>query len=240
MNLVMLNAQGHRPEKINTIFRLEDTGVKTVTANGGHQGMNDEHGYQGPGQHNPENKISSPVQTALGIGCLGCLGLIIIVAGVMGWVYYHGKTTLSPMAADFIRLAESGEYDAAYEELGQGWKNEQSLDQFKDYYTNYIKALGNRRSLKFFKSQENVTTTDGRTAVVSFKATYEKGNATLVVSMKKYDDQWRVIGCKYASPFFSKLLACSECGNRQKALTKFCSNCGALMPVEKHEDEPVD
>ncbi len=197
--------------------------------------MTEDYDAHGFGQHDPARRKSSLVQNSLGIGCLGCLGLIIIVTCLFMWAYYHGKSDLRPVAEKFIRLAESGQYEAAYQEIGKDWSEIQSFEQFETYYATCTQVLGNRKSLKFIQVAQNASTSEGRTAVLTFRANYDNGAVTLVVSMKKYGDQWRVFGCRYQSPLFEESLTCSECGTLHGSFVKYCSNCGALMSEEEQQ-----
>ena len=93
------------------------------------------------------------------------------------------------------------------------------------------------KSLKFTTVKQNTSSGQGRTAILAFNATYDNSAVTLTITMKKYSDQWRVIGCNYKTPFFEKFLTCSECETLHQSFVKYCSNCGSLMPAEKPDEE---
>jgi hypothetical protein len=200
--------------------------------------MNESHEYGGSGRQGQGNGGSGWVKNALGIGCLGCLTLVILVACLFGWIYYQGKTELTPIAEAYIRLAESGDYAAAYEEAGEDWREQQSFEEFESFYATYVEPLGERRSLTFTGTRQNTSTASGRTAVLAFTGVYDwSRDVKLTVTMKKYDGQWKVIGCHYQTSFFGELLTCDACGETQSEMTRFCPDCGAPMAAAQSGEE---
>ena len=174
------------------------------------------------------SKRSNTHWWVIGSGCVGCLGIIVLVAVGFGWLFFQGRSDLTPITEEFLVAAESGRYEAAYDMTGETWQETQTLDQFRAFCTLVNNTLGERHSLtsRGFAFHSG---TQGRTAKATYFAKYEHDDVTITVSLKKYADQWKVDGCHYGSKLFSKDRVCPDCGSANDAAGQYCSQCGVQL-----------
>ena len=183
-------------------------------------------------------------QKKRGHGCFfyGCITVVVLVAvcvGALVAVFLYGKGQVAPCCEAYLSAVEQGDYETAYQQIGERWKQQQSFEQYVDFEKALRETLGTCRD----KSVGHVSISSRPGAAyarIVYNAEFENGLGTIVFSLEKEQGQWVVQGVNYNSPVLIPLLECPHCGVTQKSITKFCADCGKPMRPSTEADDPTE
>jgi hypothetical protein len=115
----------------------------------------------------------------------------------------------------------------------------------KEQYADIGKAISTRlgrlqaKSLKGF----NMRQVNADSLVdVTYGATFEKANGTIVARLKIQNGEWKLVSFRVTSPEFQKDVAtakCAKCGAPHARDARFCPACGNAIPHDKTISEPL-
>jgi len=143
-------------------------------------------------------------------GCITTVVLVMLLAGGAFALYQYGMKALVPACQPYLDAVKAGDFDAAYDVVGQAWRDEQSKDKFVAFHRKMAEQLGAAKSLSF--AGVNVETQKGAArATLTFDAEFENTDAVTTITLGREDGKWKVIGighdigaamAPYADPYF--------------------------------------
>jgi predicted RNA-binding Zn-ribbon protein involved in translation (DUF1610 family) len=71
---------------------------------------------------------------------------------------------------------------------------------------------------------------------VTYNATFEKGDGTIIAKLKKQDGAWKFVTFHVSSTVFEQDIAtatCSSCGQPHAATARFCPTCGSEIAKDE-------
>ena len=176
------------------------------------------------------------------VGCGALVGLLAIAGIGFVFLFSKGRSDFTPYLEDYLALVDRQQDERAYDSLGDEWKAAQSFEEYDEFAELMRHALGQHRSVRtisfFYRKDLGAPTR----AQVVFRAEFEKDQAVLRTTFRKYEDEWRLEGLRYESDSVVSALTCPHCETVNDHAAEYCSKCGEKIarPWERVEGEPVD
>ena len=177
---------------------------------------------------------------AIVIATCGGLGILLIgsCAGLLFMGFKNTDASVSPRIAAMFLAIRNDTFGETYEtETTQELRNVVSKEQYKalgDSIGVRLGALKSKSMQGFNMRQFNADSY----VDVTYNATFEKGNGTIVAKLKKQNGKWRFVTFRVNSPVFEQDLVtatCSSCGEPHSATARFCPKCGAAIAASTTE-----
>ena len=162
-------------------------------------------------------------------GCLTLVMLGVVLAGGCLTFFLHGKRKLGAPCEQYLAAVERGDYQAAYQMVGNRWKQEQSFEEYVALEKMLRQALGKFHKKSAMGVRAFAAPRRGGVGQILYRARFENGECTITFSLEKSQGQWVIEAVHYDSPALLDLLTCPHCGAFQKSFGKFCANCGKPM-----------
>ncbi|MGI8908536.1 MAG: DUF4019 domain-containing protein [Candidatus Sumerlaeaceae bacterium] len=158
-------------------------------------------------------------------GCMCSILAVLLGVGACVGVINYGNSNLAPVCDRFLTLVDADKLKDAYAHTGPGWKESQSEEDFRAYITAVKSALG--PLVRKQSSRTGVFMRNGATlGELSYEARYAKDDATLRFALEKVNDAWVIQALTIEAKALQDRFTCPSCGQKQKRVAKFCSNCG--------------
>jgi len=160
----------------------------------------------------PENETGQLDSTSpppkRGHGCFyyGCLTLIvgiIAIGSIFGGIFWYGRKTLAPVCENYFNLIENRNYSAAYQSLGNLYKQKQTAPDFEEMQKRFRQQMGPLQQKSMSGVNISTDTTNGTRATAKYDCTYATGKADLEFHLAKNSGTWVIEGIAFNSPSFS-------------------------------------
>ena len=175
-----------------------------------------------------------------------CAGFgILVIASCAGLLYVGFKNadaTVSPRIDTLLSAIENDTFAETYEtETTQELRDVSTKQQYTDLGKAIHVRLGalKTKSLQGFHMQQSGA---GSYVDVTYTATFEKGDGTIIAKMKLQGGEWKFVSFRVDSPVFEQDIAtenCATCGEPYASNASFCPSCGAKVSSGDDSDEPV-
>ena len=185
-------------------------------------------------------KESKTFRNVVLTGCLGCLGIIVLVAIGVATLFFWSKDTIGTPAMTFVETLESRDYEAAYALTGGDWRHGSTPKEFEETYAKILDDLGPRISIKSAGFSFDGDFMSPSRGVATYSARYEDAGQVFVrVEMTRVDGEWRVIDTTYSSRIRQQheVESCPHCGARVESPDSFCAQCGGRLD-DGPEEQP--
>lgn len=120
-----------------------------------------------------------------GIGCLLAILLVATCVGGAGYLFQTARSGTADVVEPFFEDLHAGRWDRAYERLGPGWRGRMDPDAFRAEFEPLIERVGALSDLDIRSLQAEV---DEGTKDIRYRATFERGVATVAVRLVTGDD----------------------------------------------------
>jgi hypothetical protein len=112
--------------------------------------------------------------------------------GFGGFAYKIGSEPMNA-ASEFAELNKQSNYSAAYDSIGQAWKDTMTREEFTAFFEDLETRLGKLQDISF-RNINMQSSNDGSTCTVDYVATYAKGTGTYTVTLYRVGGEWVVVG----------------------------------------------
>lgn len=185
--------------------------------------------------HGSAERESKTLRNVALTGCVGCLGLVVIVAIGISLLFFWSKSTIGTPAMDFIDAIDAGNYEQAYALTEGHWRGGRPFEEFERAYAALHDDLGPRQSIRSvgFNFEGRVThPSEGR---ATYAAQYEDGSVLIEVSLEHGEDAWHVTDARYRRRLSRPMAACPHCGSAVEPSARFCAQCGEKLDEVRDE-----
>jgi hypothetical protein len=174
--------------------------------------------------------------------CAG-LGVLLIgsCAGLLFIGFRNAGAVASPRVDAMFSAIEDETFAETYEtETTQELRNAATKEQYESLGNAVAVRLGSLQSKtlrEFYMRQVNADSY----VDVTYDATFEKGDGTIVAQLKKQGDKWKFVTFHVNSSVFEQALAtatCRSCGEPHSAKARFCPSCGADLSSDDTTHAP--
>ena len=164
-----------------------------------------------------------------------------MVGSCAGLLYFGFKSadgTVSPLIDALFAAIDNGTFPETYEtETTKEFRDVTTKQQYADIGKSIATRLGRLKSksvkgfnMRQFNADSFVDAT--------YDATFEKGQGTITVKMKRESGVWKLVLFGVNSPVFEAnraIAKCASCGAPHTATALFCPSCGKAIPTSQEK-----
>jgi hypothetical protein len=175
----------------------------------------------------------------------GCLGVVVVLIGSCASLAYlayrNANLSASPIIdAVFAAIADNTFADKYHEVLNRYARSPTPKEECAAVGELISERLGNLKS-KSLASCQTRWETGVSLMDVAYNGKFEKGEGTILATLRKNGSTWELAGFRVMSPLFEQDVAtvkCPKCARHHAASAKFCPTCGAKTAIDATEADP--
>lgn len=164
-------------------------------------------------------------------GCASISLVALLVVASCFVMVKQGEASVAPIADQYLELVAAGNFEEAYDRIGNKWTESQSFEEFSTFHRMINSKLGDYQSRKI--TGTNITRgTSASSARLVYSAVFQNGTCEITITLEKIESEWKVQGARFNSNILKALFECPACGTVHKvrmADEDYCSNCGAAF-----------
>lgn len=137
-------------------------------------------------------------KTWLFLGVTGAA--VVLLVFILGFILYMrwGESQLGPPSEAYLNAVAAGEYERAYNMIGERWKAIQSLEEIRAMEEDVRENMGRLQSKRVLGFQ--IKSGADELSTITYGATFENAEAIITVTLTQEDGEWVVQGVQYDAP----------------------------------------